>query len=280
MRAKARILTALLAAALAATASAEVCKTQSQIQPAERDALAQAAVTFSQRVQANDSNGVRGLTIAEYSQNFGGIATAISTAALKIQGGRLEVDSIYLLDASDLKPVAGATTAEAQFFCSLNQTSSEASFVIPGLPPGLYGFAMVNATASAGPWQLCFLLRQEQGTWKLAGFYPRALTAAGHDGLWYWTTARTMVKDKDLWSAWLYYQESENLLRPVGFLGSSHFEKLQAEQLSAAPPALSGGISADAPLVVKGKGGCGVPLYGAGAGRFAGQATSWISWCT
>jgi len=258
MIAKVVVSAALYAAALSATVfcgsmAAEVCKTQSQMQPAERDSLAQAALTFAQRVQANDSNGIQALTIAEYTQNFGGIAAAIATAMPKTQGARLEVESIFLLDASDLKP-ATATAAEAQFFCSLNQTPSETNFIIPGLPSGLYGFAMVNTAGTATPWQLAFLLRQEQGTWKLAGFYPRALTAGGHDGLWYWTTARTMTKDKHPWSAWLYYQEAENLLRPAGFLSSTHFEKLQAEQLSAAPPALSGGISTDAPLVVKGKG--------------------------
>ena len=88
----------------------------------------QAAVTFAQRVQSNDSNGIRALTIAEYEQNFNGIAAAIGTAAPKTQGSRLAVDSIYLLDAADLKPAAGAAT-EAQFFCSLNQTATEASFV-------------------------------------------------------------------------------------------------------------------------------------------------------
>ena len=72
--------------------------------------------------------------------------------------------------------------------------------------------------------------------------------------LWYRTTARTLVQNKHPWSAWFYYRESEALLRPVDFLGSTHFEKLQSEQMSAAPPALSGGVSPDAPLVVKGKG--------------------------
>jgi hypothetical protein len=63
------------------------------------------------------------------------------------------------------------------------------------------------------------------------------------------------MKAQHPWSAWLYYQEAIDLLRPAGFVTSSHLEKLQAEQVSAAPPALSAGISNETPLVVKGKDG-------------------------
>jgi hypothetical protein len=42
------------------------------------------------------------------------------------------------------------------------------------------------------------------------------------------------------------------LLRPTNFIQSTHLEKLKTEETAAAPPALSEGISADSPLVVKG----------------------------
>ena len=89
----------------------------------------------------------------------------------------------------------------------------------------------------------------------MAGLYPRPLTAAGHDGLWYWTQARQMVARKEPWNAWLYFQEAEALLQPAGFVQSSHSEKLHTELTSAAPPALSEGISPETPLVVKAKDG-------------------------
>jgi hypothetical protein len=132
----------------------------------------------------------------------------------------------------------------------------EADFVIPSLPPGKYGFAIVDIVAAPGttapaPWRLTFLLRQEQGKWLLAGFYPKALTAAGHDGLWYWTQARQMAKEKQPWNAWLYYQAAASLLRPADLVLSTHLDKLHTETLAAAPPALSEGISPDTPLVVK-----------------------------
>ena len=98
----------------------------------------------------------------------------------------------------------------------------------------------------------------------MAGFYPKALTAAGHDGLWYWTQARAMATRKEHWNAWLYYQQAQSLLQPAGFVQSSHLEKLKSEQAAAAPPALSDGISPTAPLVVKGASGTDYRFVGLG----------------
>jgi hypothetical protein len=165
-----------------------------------------------------------------------------------------------VLDASNLKRNPDGSALNAQFFCSLNRTTMEAEFDIPALPPGRYAFVIVNMVPppgpnSAAPWRLSFLMRQEppgQGSWLLAGFYPRAMTAAGHDGLWYWIQARQMARDKQSWNAWLYYREAQKLLQPADFVLSTHLDKLHNEAGTAAPPALSDGISVDTPLVVKG----------------------------
>jgi hypothetical protein len=141
---------------------------------------------------------------------------------------------------------------DARFFCSLNKSMAEADFLISGLAPGRYGFVIVDVADASSPWRLSFLLRQDQGQWAMAGFYPKPLSAAGHDGLWYWTQARTMKAQKERWNAWLYYQQAESLLIPVSFVQSTHLEKLKAEASAAAPPALSEGVSPEAPLVVKG----------------------------
>ena len=160
-----------------------------------------------------------------------------------------------MLDASSLTRTASGGNPDAQFFCTLNGSQNEADFSIPQLPPGRYGFAMVDMSSSSsgqGAWRLSFLLRQEGAQWKLAGFYPKALTAAGHDGLWYWKEARTLSAGKEPWDAWLYYQEAQALLLPANFVSSTHLDKLQNEMSAAAPPAVASGLSADAPLVVKG----------------------------
>ena len=100
----------------------------------------------------------------------------------------------------------------------------------------------------------------------MAGFYPKPLTAAGHDGLWYWTQARTMTAQKERWNAWLYYQQAESLLRPANFVQSTHLEKLKTEASAAAPPAVVGGRDCGGSAGGEGAGWSGVSLYRTGRG--------------
>jgi hypothetical protein len=249
-----RVWIGLLATGLlvAAVASAEVCTTQSQMTATDRDALVAAARGLAEKVQANDVSGLQAATAAEYAKDFTGIGTVVGSTSAKVKGGTPVVEQVYLLDATQLKRGADGSLPDAQFFCSLNKTVAEADFLIPGLAPGSYGFVIVDVADTSSPWRLSFLLRQDQGKWGMAGFYPKPLSAAGHNGLWYWTQARTMTAQKERWNAWLYYQQAERLLVPVNFVQSTHLEKLKTETSAAAPPALSEGVSAEAPLVVKG----------------------------
>jgi hypothetical protein len=237
---------------LAGVGEAEVCTTQSQMTAGDRDALADAARGLAAKVQANDVSGLRASTVAEYAKDFAGMESVVGSTSAKVKGGVLTVEQVYLLDGTQLKPGSDGAAPDAQFFCSLNKSVAEADFLIPGLAPGRYGFAIVDVQSATSPWRLSFLMRQEQGRWQMAGFYPKPLAAAGHDGLWYWTQARTMAAQKQHWNAWLYYQQAEALLRPTNFIQSTHMEKLKAEESAAAPPVLADGVSAEAPLVVKG----------------------------
>jgi hypothetical protein len=252
-----RIAIGLLAAVLLAAdvGSAEVCTTQSQMTASERDALSAAGRSLAAKVQADDVSGLQAATAPEYSKDFTGIGPVVGSTAAKVKGGTPVVEQVYLLDGTQLKPGADGSVPDAQFFCSLNKSTAEADFVISGLTPGRYGFVMVDVPDGSSPWRLSFLLRQEKGQWTMAGFYPKPLTAAGHDGLWYWTQARTMKAQKENWNAWLYYQQAESLLIPANFVQSTHLEKLRSEASAAAPPALSEGVTPEAPLVVKGPNG-------------------------
>jgi hypothetical protein len=241
-----------LAMLVVGSASAEVCTTQSQMTATDRDALATAGRGLVAKVQANDVSGLHAATAAEYAKDFGGIDGVVGGLSPKVKSGTPVVEQVYLLDGSELKRAADGTLPEAQFFCALNKTVAEADFLINGLDAGRYGFVMVDVKDGSAPYRLSFLLRQDEGQWRMAGFYPKPLLAAGHDGLWYWTQARTMTAQKEHWNAWLYYQQAEMLLRPTDFVQSTHLEKLKAEESSAAPTALSDGVSAEAPLVVKG----------------------------
>ncbi len=237
--------------------ASETCTTQSGMSDAERNGLAEAARSLALKVQANDAAGLRSAAVAEIAKSFGGLQYLVAVTAPKLAGGAVAVDQVYLLDASSLSRNPDGSAPDAQFYCSLNRSTMEADFTIPALPPGKYGFAMVNvvpaaSTGTPAAWRLSLLLRQEQGQWLLAGFYPKATTAGGHDGLWYWTQARQMAAAKQPWNAWLYYQAAQRLLQPAEFVVSTHLDKLRTEAAAAAPPALSDGISIDAPLTVKG----------------------------
>ncbi len=239
---------------LAGAGRAELCTTQSQMSAADREAIASAARSLATAVQADDLAGLKAQTVAEYAKDFGGISYVVGNTAPRVKDGAAVVDQVYLLDATMVKRQTDGSLPDAQFFCSLNKSPRETDFVIPNLPPGRYAFAMVDV-ASTPAWRLSFLMRQDAGRWLLAGLFPQAQTAAGHDGLWYWRQARLYAAAKEPWNAWLYYQQAQSLLRPAGFVQSTHLEQLRTEAAKAAPPALSEGVGADTPLVVKGAGG-------------------------
>ena len=244
------------ACVLAACAAAETCTTQSQMEPAERDSLVRAATSFAQEVQANDAGTIKSNTIPLVAQDFSGIQSSISDTAPHLKTANFAVDTVWVLDATAVQATNGKP-ADAQFFCNLNRSAAQVSFLIPSLPQGRYALAVVNAAASNSlPFQLAFLMqRSSSGVWQLAGFYPRATLAANHDGLWYWRQGREFAAKKQNWNAWIAYEEAEQLLRPVPFMTSTHLDQLQDEWSKAAPTALSAGIRPDTPLVIRGKDG-------------------------
>lgn len=241
----------MFAGLLAASAEAQSCTTQAKMSADLRNTLSSAAMALATEVKANDADKLQAATVQEYAQNFGPTGYVVRTTADKLTGDMLQVTQLYELDARDRK---AGDTSEADFTCALTGTTSETDFGIDGLPTGLYAFAMVEAKGDR-PWLLAFLMRQTGTEWKMAGFYPRARMAAGHDGLWYWTTARADAKAKQLWLAWLLYGEADELLRPANFVTTTNLDRLRSERRAATPPELDNGISADTPLAIEGANG-------------------------
>ena len=239
----------LLSGTLAA--GAETCTTQSQMKDADRQSLVAVAETLTKAVEANDTSALRTDTNQALAKDFGAVTFLVASTAPKLHNGPIVIDQVYLLDATGLKPGPGGAETEAQFFCSLNRTVAEADFAISGLHAGTYAFVIARVEATVGPWRISYLLEREANTWKMAGVYAAAMTAAGHDGLWYWRQARQRATDKQPWTAWLDYNEADALLRPAAFVDSTHLEKLHTEETSAAPAAVSDGLSPEVPLVIK-----------------------------
>ncbi len=231
---------------------AQTCVTQSRMDPALRNSLRDAGLAIGNAVKANDAATVKALSAPDLASSFGSTETLVRATSEKLAGDSIQISQVYSLDASALKP--GSPSAD--FSCLLKDaSSSETDFSISNLPPGAYAFVMAEFGGGARPWLLSMLLQREGGAWKMAGFYPKPRSAAGHDGLWFWKEARQQAVAKQGLLAWLYYEQAAALLQPAPFIATSNLEKLRGEQRESGPPELVNGISAESPLVVHGRGG-------------------------
>ncbi len=229
---------AIAALVLAATVPAlgVSCTTQSQLSQEDMNALVQASKALVTQMESADVAGVKANTIASTAAQFDGIASQIQAVAPQIQGATLTVENLYLLNAMDLKAAAD----ETQFFCGAGN-AHEVVLTIPQLPPGQYALAILHASGVKQPQQATMILQRDtDNRWKLAGLFIRPLTAAGHDGLWYWTEARKYAKTKENWNAYFYLQTAGDLLAPVNFLTSPNLDKLIREQTAVTPAGLPG----------------------------------------
>lgn len=246
-----RLLVSGLLAAASMAVRAESCTTQSQMLPAERVMLEDVGREVASLVAAGNADGIRARTMPAYAQNFSGIQNAIRTASPHLQGASFVPQTMWILDNSAAKAGVDGGAQDAQFVCTLNHGTHEATFSIPALPASRYALVLMDSAGTAEPWQVAMLLWQSAaGTWQLGGLFPRPTTAARHDGLWYWRTARDYAAKKQPWNAYVYYNEAEQLLRPVAFADSTNLDMLMGERGKAAPAALSAGLGPQQPLVL------------------------------
>jgi hypothetical protein len=244
LRLKSNLYRRLTATALclfsASSAYAVSCTTQAEMKEPERAALVSAAHTIAGDMQANNANAVKASTIPSVANNFNGIASSIQKISPELGGATLNVTSVYDLEASD----AQAGEDAVQFFCGVAANDLHVIFNIPGLPAGHFAFVIVEATGVKNPQRLSLLLEksgpQNVSAWQLAGFFPRPLTSAGHDGVWYWARAREYNKAGHPWTAYFYYQTAVYLLLPAEFVDSNNFDKLIQELRGATPGGLPG----------------------------------------
>jgi hypothetical protein len=217
-------------------ASAVTCTTQSQMTDAQRTVYVQAVQTLAGEIQSGNVAAVKAGTIPSVAAQFDSIAATIQSVSPIIQGSALTVESIYSLRATDLK-----SPQDTQFFCSVPGSQLLINISIPQLPPGDYAFAVVHATGGKQPQQISMILQNDPAggaQWKLAGIFVRPLTTGGHDGVWYWTQARTYTSKKQEWNAYFYYQNALYLLSPVDFISSPNLDKLQKEMNMIRPEGL------------------------------------------
>ena len=211
-----------LAGVLAPLAHSTSCTTQAQMAADQRDNLSNTSRTLAGAVQGNDMQTLRAKIFPAVAGDFAGIAASAQTISPLIQHATITVDALYVLDASATQAGAQRT----QFFCG----SPTVVLTFDGLPQGTYGLSIMHATGVPKPQQVALILaKAPDNTWQLAGFYTKPMTEDGHDGVWYWKSARQYAQAQKKWDAWFYYHLAANLLDPVDFLSSPNLEKLQRE---------------------------------------------------
>lgn len=232
------VLVSCVSGALAAT-----CSTQSQMAGRQRDALVGAARSMGIEMQNGDVQGLKANTIPEVAADFNGIAASIENLKPQIDKATLTIDNLFLLDAST-QP-AGAQRTD--FYCG--QPVISLNFV--NLPTGTYGVAILHATGVPQPQQIALVLaKTPEDKWMLAGLFNKPMLLNGHDGLWYWTSARKFAQGNQNWAAWFYYRVATDLLNPLDILSSPNLEKLEAESQKIKPANLPG----QNPMTVPGHG--------------------------
>lgn len=237
------VLIGMLAFASVPGARAATCTTQAQMNAAERNDLVNAARTVLTQVQSGNVQAIRADTLPAVAADFSGIQRSIQYLQPLVQQATITVDDLYLLDASADPP----NEPQTDFYCG----SPVVGFDFNGLPPGIYAVAITHATGVKQPQQVSLILaKSAQGQWLLAGFFDKPMVLAGHDGLWYWATARKYAQANANWAALFYYHIATDLLDPVNFLASSNLEKLrhESDSIHADLPSVS------APLIVNANG--------------------------
>lgn len=218
-----RILTtSLILLSLCSTALAVSCTTQSQMTATQRNELSDAAKAMMGQMQRGDVQGLRAATLPSVASDFSGIATSVTNLKPQIQNATLTLENIYLLDAS-AQPVGAAST---EFFCGQPVVSLNFS----ELPMGIYALAIGHATGVPQPQQIALILaKSPPHGWMLGGLFTKPMVYAGHDGLWYWTSARKYAEGNGNWGAWLDYGIAKSLLNPLDIMSTPNLEKLERE---------------------------------------------------
>lgn len=211
---------------------AATCTTQAAMQPQDRNAIAVTASRISSAVAQQDYATLQSALATSQASQWESIRAASELAVPLLAGGQTQVGSLYLLDASAVR-----ATADTDFFCSNANGSLTVTISMRALPPGKYAVALAQASGSALNGQLGLILSWDSNaaTWKLAGIAAHQGTFNGHDGVWYWSRARSLGNN-DPWSAWFTYEAARYLLLPVDYLSSPNLEKLRQEQSQIAPP--------------------------------------------
>lgn len=205
------------------------CTTQAEMLPQDRSALVAAGTRLTTAVMQQDYATLQAQLLPTIASQWDGIHNETEQGAAVLKGGQIQLDEIYLLDASSQN-----APMDTQFFCSNQSGSLTVTISMRALPPGKYAVLLATAPGAALGGQIGMVMVWDATGaapgWKLGGLSVRQGAIGGHDGVWYWSQARAAAGTGSPWVAWYSYDFARYLLVPVDFLSSPNMEKLGREQ--------------------------------------------------
>jgi uncharacterized protein (DUF2141 family) len=209
---------------------AQTCSSGVELDAASKAAINSAATLYLNMSKNGDVAGLKTNAIPAITGDFGSIEQAVVTNKQNLAGGQPTIVGTYLLDATESK----TPMARADFYCGIYNSPDRVGFSIPNLPPGRYA-VVIQKVDGKNPITLTLILQDMNGTWKLAGYYPRLDAIGGHDGEWYLTKAREFKAKGQSHDAWFYYLTAWDLTAPVNFMGTPQLDKIATEMQGARP---------------------------------------------
>ena len=212
------------------TVRAQSCTSGADLDVPTRNAVEAAARQFFDMSSRGDVAGLKANSIPAIAGDFGSIEQAVVTNKPYFSQGPATISGTYLLDASQAK----GALPRADFYCGIYNSPDRLVFSISNLPAGRYALVM-QKIAGKDPITLTLILQDVNGSWKLAGYYPRLDAIGGHDGQWYLTKAREYKSKGQSHNAWLYYLTAWDLMAPVNFMSTPQLDKVAEEMQGARP---------------------------------------------
>ncbi|MBV9435062.1 MAG: hypothetical protein JOZ44_03365 [Acidobacteria bacterium] len=246
----------LIASPLALTAQtaqtaqkvSETCTTVQEMDAGTRAAIDAATQQFFSQAAAGNTAAMQQNAIAPVAGNFQAIAFAVQRDKEKIAGGQAQIRNEWLLDAPGTQ-----TYERAEFFCGTINSTQHTSFEIPNLPAGRYAVAIQDVIGSKQAFTVTYVLQQEGGQWKLAGYQAKPHQIGPHDGLWYWVQARDYKKQGEQHISFFYYTVAADLLAPVPFMSNPQLEALYQEEQQNVPKDLPQNPQQPVPVTLNGQ---------------------------
>lgn len=213
------------------TAVAEECKMGSDLDAATKSALDNAAQKYYQMAAAGNTAALKQSSTQSVASDFSGIEAVLDKQKANF-GQSATVRNTYELDAP-----GNGLIEKAEFFCGIANSSDRVDFAIPNLPAGRYGLVVLDAQGGKEPMAVSFVLQQyASGDWKMAGFFARPSSLAGHDGNWYLNQARAYKAKGQNHDAWFYYLTAWDLSAAVPFMSTTTLDRIGEEAQTARPP--------------------------------------------